>query len=162
MWEKINHPISCCSRRGLSLIAFRRSVSIRCSNRFFRLTVDDQDTIGFLKPETSVGEKKSLSGSGAGPRFALFAEMRPPPIPDDLPNRARKKNKSRNYFAQKNGPLSYRCYALATKALTIPSRIQCDAIPQWERAMPSCVGQMPASPLPASAPHRKRAFHSTL
>ena len=69
MWEKINQPISYCCRRGLSLIAFRRSVSIRCSNRFFRLTVDDQDTIGFLKPETSVGEKKSLSESEAGPQI---------------------------------------------------------------------------------------------
>jgi hypothetical protein len=58
MWEKINHPISCSSRRGLSLIAFRQPVSIGCSNRFVLLTVGGQNTIGFLTPETSVREKK--------------------------------------------------------------------------------------------------------
>jgi hypothetical protein len=42
--------------RGLSLIAFRRSITDAAI--VVRLTVGSQDTIGFVTPETLVREKK--------------------------------------------------------------------------------------------------------
>ena len=68
---------------------------------FFRLTVDDQDTIGFLTPETSVGEKKIPEwkwGRSAAPRSP---EICPPPTPDYVANKARQKNKFWEFCVKK-------------------------------------------------------------
>jgi hypothetical protein len=56
MRHKINHPIFSAADRGLSLIAFRRSITDAAI--VVRLTVGSQDTIGFVTPETLVREKK--------------------------------------------------------------------------------------------------------
>jgi hypothetical protein len=64
---------------GLSLIVLRWSVGIGCSNRFLRLGVGGQQTIGFFMPKALVPRKKSLNGSRTtGPTPARARDLATP------------------------------------------------------------------------------------